>query len=45
MIEALVKLYRAVDHGEFEAVTDQVAKLSGQPPESVEDFLAQALGG
>jgi NAD(P)H dehydrogenase (quinone) len=43
VIPMLVSLYRAVDNGEFENVSDHVEKLTGRPPENVESFLRSAL--
>jgi NAD(P)H dehydrogenase (quinone) len=39
MIEILTSIYRAVDNGEFSRVTDHVERLTGRPPEAVEDYL------
>lgn len=43
MIEFLTSMYRAVDNGEFEIVTDHVERLTGTPPESVESYLRRAV--
>ena len=39
MIEVLISMYRAVDNGEFELVTDHVEKLTGREPESVGSYM------
>ena len=39
----LASMYRAVDRGEFDQVTDHVALLSGAPAESVEAYLRRAI--
>ena len=44
MVQVLISMYRAVDNGEFEQVTRDVEKLTGRPPQTVQDYLTQALG-
>ncbi len=44
VIELFNSMYRAVDAGEFETVTDHVRLLTGTPPQSVEDYMAAKLG-
>ncbi len=39
MIVTLTSMYRAVDNGEFETVTDHVEKITGKPPERIEAYL------
>ncbi len=41
--EVLTSMYRAVDAGEFETVTDHVERLTGAPPEGVTEYLRRAL--
>lgn len=43
MISALLSMYRAVDNGEFEEVTDDVTTLTGRPAESVEAYLERSF--
>ena len=45
LIEVWISMYRAVDNGEFENVTDHVERLTGKPPESVERYLRRVVGG
>ena len=39
MIGTLTSMYRAVDNGEFETVTDHVEKITGKLPERIEAYL------
>ena len=39
IIPLLISLYRAVDNGEFEAVTDHIERLTGTPPLSPAEYL------
>lgn len=41
--DVLTSMYRAVDAGEFEAVTDHLERLTGAPPEGVAEYLRRAL--
>ena len=41
--EILLTMYRAVEQGEFEQVTDHVEHLTGQPPQTVRAYLNAAL--
>ena len=43
LIEVLTSMYRAVDNGEFEKVTDHVERLTGTPPEPVESYIKRAV--
>lgn len=43
MITTLLSMYRAVEHGEFEEVTNDVAELTGTQPESIEGFLRRSF--
>lgn len=43
MIDVLNSMYRAVDNGEFEEVTDDVKHLTGNPPESDHDYLTRSV--
>lgn len=43
MITALLSMYRAVENGEFEEVTDDVNTLTGSLPESIESFLRRSF--
>lgn len=43
MISVLASMYRAVDNGEFETVTNHVELLSGTPPESPESYLTRVV--
>ena len=44
LVGVLISMYRAVDNGEFERVTDHVEVLTGKPPESVESYLRRMVG-
>ncbi len=44
VIELFNSMYRAVDAGEFETVTDHVELLTGRPAQSVEDYMKLRLG-
>lgn len=41
--QVLVTLYRAVERGEFATVSDDIERLTGEPPESVAAFLKRSL--
>ena len=41
--QALASMYRAVDHGEFESVSDHVEQLTGAPAESVDEYFQHAI--
>lgn len=41
MIGILVSMYRAVDQGEFEEVTDDIQSLTGQPPMSALEYFQE----
>jgi len=43
MIAALTSMYRAVENGEFEEVTDDIERLTGTPPEAIDRFLARKV--
>jgi NAD(P)H dehydrogenase (quinone) len=43
MIAILASMYRAVDNGEFETVSDHVELLTGTPPESAESYLTRVV--
>ena len=43
VIEVLASMYRAVDNGEFEHVTDHVERLTGSPPQTVAAYLQAVL--
>jgi NAD(P)H dehydrogenase (quinone) len=43
LVQILVSMYRAVDAGEFERVTDHVERLTGTPAETVETYLKRAV--
>jgi NAD(P)H dehydrogenase (quinone) len=43
LVQILVSMYRAVDAGEFERVTDHVERLTGTPAETVEACLKRAV--
>ncbi len=43
VIAILASMYRAVDQGEFDQVTDHVELLSGAPAETVETYLQRAV--
>lgn len=38
-IQLLLTIYWAAENGEFELVTDHVERLTGRPPERIEDYL------
>ena len=42
-IAILASMYRAVDHGEFEHVSDDIRLLSGTPPIAAQDYLRESL--
>ncbi|NNJ24312.1 SDR family oxidoreductase [Alienimonas chondri] len=44
LINVLLSMYRAVEHGEFEEATDHVKQLTGEPAASLEEFFAGSGG-
>ena len=42
-IAILASMYRAVDHGEFEHVSDDIRLLTGTPPMAARDYLRESL--
>ena len=43
IVAILASMYRAVDHGEFDQVSNHVELVSGAPAESVESYLRRAI--
>lgn len=43
LVRLLVSMYEAVDHGEFERVTDHVRKLTGKKPATAREYLERRL--
>jgi NAD(P)H dehydrogenase (quinone) len=41
--DVLVSMYRAVDNGELETVTNHVKELTGRPAEDIESYFARVL--
>ena len=43
LTETLVSMYRAVDAGEFETVSDDIRLLTGRPAQAAASYLREAL--
>ena len=43
LVSGILSLYRAMENGEFELVTDHVEKLTGTPPEHPESYFKRIL--